>query len=122
MTYALALASLIVFAIGFRVAGIVPVASAAMARARSAVAVLADQSKSEDEKERAARDAAIALFGRFFVILALTVAAVLPSILLLYVFVWAGLASQSALLDALISPWIVAAALLIFLADYLIRR
>lgn len=122
MTYALVLGSLIVFAIGFRVAGIVPVASAAMLRARSAVAVLADRTKSEDEKERAARAAAIALFGRFFVILALTGAAVLPSALLLYIFVWARLADQSALLDALISPWIIAAALVIFIGDYLIRR
>jgi hypothetical protein len=122
MTYALAFASLIVFAIGFRLAGIVPVASAAMVRARAAVATLADKTKSEDEKERASREAAVALFGRFFVILALTAAAVLPSVLLLYIFVWAGLADQSSLLNALVSPWIIASAVLIFIADYLIRR
>ena len=55
MNYAVALVSVLVFAIGFRFARVVPAALNALARTRTAVGVIADRSKSEDEKERLTR-------------------------------------------------------------------
>ena len=122
MNYAVALISLVLFAVGFRFARIVPVASDAFARARDAVGVIGDRDKSEDEKERAAREAAIALFGRFFAIAALTAMALAPSALFLFVAVQTGAVGEASVTDALLSPWIVAFAIAMFVMDYLVRR
>lgn len=75
-----------------------------------------------EEKERAARAAAIVLFGRFFLIVALTAAAFLPSALVLVAAAWLGLASEPAVMDAHLSPALIAAAIALFVLDYMIRR
>ena len=122
MTFAIALASLIFFAIGFRLARVAPITSDALALVRSAVGKIADRGRTEEEKERAAREAAILLFGRFFMIVALTGAALVPSALLLIIATHTGIADPSMLMDALISPWLLAIALALFVTEFLIRR
>jgi hypothetical protein len=122
MNYAIALILVLLFTAGFRFARIVPVASDVLARTRVAVGVIADRSKSDDEKERAAREAALVLFGRFFVIVALTAAALVPSIVFLLIAVQAGIADETKVMDALLSPWIVVTAIALFIVECLVRR
>ena len=122
MNYAIALILVLLFTAGFRFARIVPVASDVLARTRVAVGVIADRSKSDDEKERAAREAALVLFGRFFVIVALTAAALVPSIVFLLIAVQAGIADETKVMDALLSPWIVVTAIALFIFECLVRR
>jgi hypothetical protein len=122
MNYAVALGSLTLFVVGFRFARIVPMAADALVRARNAVSVLADNRRTEEEKERAAREASMALFGRFFAILLLTAAALVPSALLLLVAVQAGIADEATVMDAFVSPWLIAAAIALFVGDYVVRR
>ncbi len=122
MSLAVALASLALFVISFRWIGILPLALQAISRAQGAASVLADSSKTNDEKERAARDTSVVLFGSFFMITALTVVALVPSIVWLALAVVAGLTSTAGLLTALLSWPAIVAALLFFVIDYLIRR
>ena len=122
MTTAVAIAALALFVIAFRLAWIVPVVSGALVHAQGALAILADRAKSEDEKERAARDAATILFRYFFLITGLTILALIPSSLVGAAAVWARLTSESALLDAFVSPLLIGAAIAFFAADYFVRR
>lgn len=122
MSIAVGIAALVLFVVAFRLARIVPVASAAVGQARGALAVLGDRTKSDDEKERAARAAAGVLFGRFVLITGLTVLALIPAALCILLASWLGFAEAQAVMDALLSPWLIAAAVLFFAADYLIWR
>ena len=122
MSLAVVLASLALFVISFRLAGILPLALQAISRAHGAASVLVDSTKTDDEKERAARDTSIVLFGSFAMITALTVVALVPSIVWLALAVLAGLTNTAGLLSALLSWPAIVAALVFFAIDYLIRR
>ena len=122
MSFAVALISLALFVAAFRVAKIVPMASQAIARARTAAAVLGDRSKTEDEKERMAREMSVALFGNFLAITALTALALVPSAACLFLAAWAGFAAMPDMLNALVSVPLIGAACLFFAVDYMIHR
>jgi len=122
MNFFVALASLALFVIGFRVAKILPIAMQAIERARGATLVLADRGKSDDEKEQAARDSAIALLGAFLMISGLTGLALVPSLACAALAVWAGVTGMQEVTDAMVSWPVIAAALLFFGIDYAIHR
>jgi len=122
MNTAVALVSIAIFVVAFRLARVVPAASDAIMRTRGAMTVLSDRNKSDDEKERAAREAAIILFGRFFIITGLTALALAPSALSLAIAVWLGIADVAGVTNALLSPWLIAAAIAFFVMDYAVRR
>jgi predicted cation transporter len=122
MSYAIACVSIVFFAIAFRAVGVLPVAWEAMGRVRRTVVVLADGNQSDDSKERAAREAAIALFGSFFTILALSAVALVPAALAVTLGIVLGIADETSLISALLSPWLAGAACVAFAASYMIRR
>jgi hypothetical protein len=122
MTLAVALVSLALFVVSFRLAKILPIALQAMSRVQTAAAVLADRGKTDDEKERAARDTSKVLFGNFFLITALTCLALIPSAISVTLAVWAGLTGVNEILDALVSVPLIVAAVVFFAVDYVINR
>ena len=122
MTFAVALVSLALFVVSFRFAKILPIALQAMSRVQTATAVLADRSKTDDEKERAARDTSKVLFGSFFLITALTGLALVPSVLCVVLAVWGGLTGMDEVMDALVSVPLIVAAVVFFTVDYAINR
>jgi hypothetical protein len=122
MNYVVALGALVLFAAGFRAVRIVPITADTMKHAHVAFAALADTGKSEEEKERAARAASLLLFRRFFVIAALTAAALVPSALIILLASESGTADSDAVLNALLSPWLISCALALFAAEYWFRR
>ena len=122
MSYAVALAALVLFVIGFRLAGIIGVARDAILRTQAAVAMLRDRNTSEEQKEIASRQAAVVLFGRFFAITGLTFMVLVPSLLVIIAAIWVKLADQDAIIAAIESPWLIAAAILGFVLDYAFRK
>ena len=122
MTFAVALVSLALFVASFRLAKILPIALQAMSRVQTAAAVLADRGKTDDEKERAARDTSKVLFGSFLLITALTCLALVPSVACVTLAVWAGLTGMDEIMDALVSVPLIVAAVVFFAVDYVINR
>ena len=122
MNYLIALASLALFACGFRVARILAISSDAMRRAKNAFALMADRNATEEEKERAARAASAALFGRFLMIAALTLAALAAPALVVLIAVQSGAADSDSIYSALLSPWLIAAAIALFAVEFWFRR
>jgi hypothetical protein len=122
MSEALAAASVLLFALTFRWVGVVPVATHAMGRTRRTVAVLAASGLSEEEKERAARAAAMALFRSLWAITGLSLLAFVSAAVPIFAGIWLGLADEASIMAALQSPWLVGAGCAAFAAAYLIRR
>jgi hypothetical protein len=122
MSFAVALVSVILFAVAFRAAGVAQVAQAAIGRTRRTVAVLADGAQSEDAKERAAREAAVALFGSLATITVRSMAALLPAAAVLVAAILLGATDEATLSETLLSPWLAVAGCAAFAAVYLIRR
>jgi hypothetical protein len=122
MTLAIALVSLALFVVSFRLAKILPIALQAMSRVQTATAVLADRGKTDDEKERAARESSKVLFGSFLLITALTCLALVPSSICIALAIWGGLTRMDEIMDALVSVPLIVAAVVFFAADYVINR
>jgi hypothetical protein len=122
MTLAIALVSLALFVVSFRLAKILPIALQAMSRVQTATAVLADRGKTDDEKERAARESSKVLFGSFLLITALTCLALVPSSICIALAIWGGLTGMDEIMDALVSVPLIVAAVVFFAADYVINR
>jgi hypothetical protein len=122
MSYGIAFAALVLFVVAFRYSGIILVARDALRRTQSSVALILNQNVSEEEKERASREGAITLFGRFFAITGLTLIALVPSCVIVALALWAGIADQDSLFAAMASPWLIAAAVAVILLDYAIHR
>jgi hypothetical protein len=122
MTSAVALVCVALFVVAFRVAHILPRASHAISRVRSAASVLADGSKTDDEKERVAREASLALFGSFLTITLLTALALVPSLLCVYIASWTGIAKVPDLMNAFVSVPLIIAAVLFFAVERMILR
>lgn len=122
MNYAVALASLVLFTIGFRFARISTLSTGALRDVQQAVAQIGDRTLSEDQKEQIARNASMALFGRFLTIAALTAAVLIAPALLLLLAVQTGAVDAEALEAALFSPWLIGAAFLLIGAEFWFRR
>ena len=122
MSYAVAVISILFFAITFRAVGVAHVAVTAIGRTRHTIAFLADGNQTEDSKERAARETAISLFGSLAAITALSLVALVPGAVALVVGVMAGITDEASLTAALLSPWLAIAACAAFAFACLFRR
>ncbi|MEM7507418.1 MAG: hypothetical protein AAF415_11790 [Pseudomonadota bacterium] len=97
------LAAIAAFALAFQVSGLLGRALSAGGMAREAMAVMGDKTLADEEKEARVQKAALGLFGAFFRILLLSVAILIPSVLIVLGADLAGLAPWPAVEDFLLS-------------------
>lgn len=121
MTPAIGLLAVALFAVVLRVLNVAGMARGALARSRSAMGVLMDDTKTELEKETAARAASLALLVSFLKISATLCAAAAPAAALVTFTAAAGLTSFAGLAGALSSPWMMAAACAVSLPALVLR-
>lgn len=105
MVYLVLLAALVVFLLGIKFTGLIGHVSTAATDARQALTVIQNTNISEDEKEAAVQAAALRMFASFFGILARAMVAVVVSILLVLVSIWAGLCTIAAV-EAALTNWL----------------
>jgi hypothetical protein len=102
--YTAALLAAVCFALVLRLLRIVPIASAAIARATDAARTMRDTAMSDADKERAARVTSLALLGSCAAIAARGTAAAAASAVLLAMFHLTGLARWTAT-TAFLASW-----------------
>lgn len=122
MIPATAITSILCFAGGLWLFGVVRAAGAALATARTALQALRDESLDDLARERVARQASLQLFARFGAILLRSALALLASAVPIALADVAGLAPQQAVI-AFLSRWdVILAAAAVMVAAYLLWR
>ncbi len=110
------------FAVGLRVAGVVPTARAVLGNANEALRIMRTPDLSDDDKAVAIRAASLGMFGAFFSILARTVAALAFPVLLLAFCIAAGLFDTDQAESASIDWRFIAGSLAVVSAILLVRK
>lgn len=122
MTVLVAVASILVFVLALGRSGVVSVSGAVLAEMRRASLVLRDRALDDLAKERAARRAALRLFGASAGILLRGGVVVGLAFLPIWIADLAGLAPAGAVLDWLMRPEVIVVASLVLLGGWLAGR
>jgi hypothetical protein len=121
MTAAVGLVAVAVFAVAIRLLGLVRFARSALVKSRAAARVLMDRGKTELEKEQAARDAGVQLFGCSARLVAGICLAAAPAVGLVAAATAAGVTSMDKVAGSLSSPWMLAAACVVSIPAFMTR-